>query len=91
MEVAARVTSKGQVTIPKPVREALALSTGDRVVFRVEKHRAIMARTPDLLELAGTVEVPTDKRGANWDTASQQSSQVTLEMIASIHAYLIRR
>lgn len=66
MDVAARVTSKGQVTIPKSVREALALETGDKVVFRVERNRAIMARTPDLLELAGTVEVPAAKRGADW-------------------------
>ena len=67
MDVTARVTSKGQVTIPKSVRDALALETGDRVVFRVEQHRAIMARTPDLLELAGAVEVPASKRGADWD------------------------
>ena len=68
MDVLARVTSKGQVTIPKSVREALALETGDRVVFRVEQHRAIMARTPDLLEMAGTVKVPAAKRGADWGT-----------------------
>ena len=67
MDVSARVTSKGQVTIPKAVRDALALETGDRVMFRVEQHRAIMARTPDLLEMAGAVEVPAAKRGAAWD------------------------
>ncbi len=67
MDVSARITSKGQVTIPKSVRDALALETGDRVVFRVEQHRAIMARTPDLLEMAGAVEVPAAKRGAAWD------------------------
>ena len=67
MDVSARVTSKGQVTIPKAVRDALALETGDRVVFRVEQHRAIIARTPDLLELAGAVEVPAAKQGASWD------------------------
>ena len=67
MDVSARVTSKGQVTIPKAVREALALETGDRVVFRVEQHRAIMARTPDLLEMAGTVEVPAGRRNADWN------------------------
>ena len=48
MDASARVTSKGQVTIPKAVRDALALETGDRVVFRVEQHRAIMARDPRL-------------------------------------------
>ena len=68
MDIAARVTSKGQITIPKPVREALKLSEGDRVVFRViAGERAILARTPDLLELAGTVPVAADVRGLSWE------------------------
>lgn len=32
----AKVMSKGQVTIPKDVREILGVSTGDRVTFVVE-------------------------------------------------------
>lgn len=32
----ARVMSKGQVTIPKNIRAALGISTGDRVTFVVE-------------------------------------------------------
>ena len=32
----AKVMSKGQVTIPKDVREILGVSTGDRVTFIVE-------------------------------------------------------
>jgi AbrB family looped-hinge helix DNA binding protein len=67
MEAASKLTTKGQVTIPKVVREALGLAEGDSVVFRVEGHRAVLARTPDLLELAGTVSVPAAKRGATWE------------------------
>jgi antitoxin PrlF len=67
MDVAATVTSKGQVTIPKQVRDALGIEEGDQVVFRVEGHRAMLARTPDLLELEGTVSVPAVRRGASWD------------------------
>jgi AbrB family looped-hinge helix DNA binding protein len=67
MDVAARVTSKGQITIPKAVRDALGISEGDQVVFRVERHRAVLARTPDLLALAGAVVVPAARRGARWD------------------------
>jgi AbrB family looped-hinge helix DNA binding protein len=66
MEITARMTSKGQVTIPSAVRRALALETGDSVVFRVEGGRAVLARTPDLLELAGSIEVPVARRGAAW-------------------------
>lgn len=32
----AKVTSKGQVTIPKQVRELLAIETGDRLAFELE-------------------------------------------------------
>ena len=67
MDVAARLSSKGQITVPKAVREALGLEAGDDVVFRVEGQRAVLARTPDFLELAGTFAVPADKRGADWD------------------------
>lgn len=67
MEVSATVTSKGQVTLPKQVRDALGIVEGDQVLFRVEGNRAILARTRDLLDLAGSVSVPAAKRGASWD------------------------
>ncbi len=67
MDVAAKVTSKGQVTIPKSVREALGINEGDGIVFRVEGNRAVLARTPDLLALGGTIKVPAAKRNAAWE------------------------
>ncbi|HVC80480.1 MAG TPA: AbrB/MazE/SpoVT family DNA-binding domain-containing protein [Chloroflexota bacterium] len=35
MHVEAKITSKGQVTIPRAIREALHVATGDTVVFEV--------------------------------------------------------
>ena len=67
MDARAKVTSKGQVTIPRSVREVLALQEGDELLFRVERSRAVIAKTPDFLELAGTVNVPAGKRGTPWD------------------------
>jgi AbrB family looped-hinge helix DNA binding protein len=55
------------VTIPKNVRDALGLDEGDELLFRVERARAVISKTPDFLELAGTVAVPADKRGTPWD------------------------
>ncbi len=66
MEAAARLSSKGQITVPKSVRDALGLEEGDGVVFRVEGERAFLARVPDLLDLAGSVSVPAAKRGVAW-------------------------
>ena len=67
MDAAAKVTSKGQVTVPKAVRDALGIKEGDEVVFRVEGKRAVLARTPDFLDLAGSVKVPAAKRNVAWD------------------------
>jgi AbrB family looped-hinge helix DNA binding protein len=67
MDAAAKVTSKGQVTLPKAVRDALGIREGDELVFRVEGNRAVLARTPDLLTLAGTISVPAAKRNIAWD------------------------
>ena len=60
MDLAAKVTSKGQVTIPKAVRDKLGIAEGDEIVFRVEKNRALLAKTPNLLELAGAVRPATE-------------------------------
>ena len=68
MDAAAKLTSKGQATVPKAVREALGLKEGDEVLFHVEGNRAVLARTPDFLfELAGSMPVPAAKRNVAWD------------------------
>ncbi len=38
----AKLTSKGQITIPKEVRKALGLHTGDRLAFRVHDNGTVV-------------------------------------------------
>lgn len=73
MDVSARLSSKGQLTVPRAVREALSLAEGDEVTFRVEGNRVILARGPDLLALAGSVSAPAAKRGTPWDEVLPQT------------------
>jgi antitoxin PrlF len=58
---AAVVTSKGQITIPKVVRDALGVDAGDRVEFvEVEKGvYNVVAATRDVRELKGTIAKPS--------------------------------
>ena len=42
----ARITSKGQMTIPKKVRNALGIHQGDLVRFELEGDRAVITRFP---------------------------------------------
>lgn len=76
MDAAARLTSKGQLTVPKAVREALRLEEGDTVLFRVDGQRATLARTTDLLDLAGTVDVPTELRGTQWPRIRERTHTI---------------
>ena len=73
MDVSARVSSRGQITIPHAVREALSIREGDEVLFRVEGQRAMIARSPDLIQLAGSVSVPAAKRGTPWDEVLRET------------------
>jgi len=48
------LTSRGQTTIPKPIREALSLQPGDRVEFTLEGDRVLLRRAgADLSSLDG--------------------------------------
>jgi len=53
----ATVTSKGQVTIPKAVRDTLGIGAGDRVAFVVRDDGVVELRpeTIDLRELYGAL------------------------------------
>jgi len=52
---ATTLTSKGQVTIPKPIREQLRLHTGQRLDFQVDRNGRLIVkpRARDIRELKG--------------------------------------
>ena len=52
------------------------LELADAVVLRVEGQRAVLSRSPDFLELAGSVPVPVDKRGAQWEEVLARTRRV---------------
>ncbi|MBI3698481.1 MAG: AbrB/MazE/SpoVT family DNA-binding domain-containing protein [Acidobacteria bacterium] len=54
------VTSKGQITIPKEIREHLRLRTGHRVEFFVDSSGQVVlkARNKDIRSLKGIVRSP---------------------------------
>ena len=50
------VTSKGQVTIPKPIRDALGISPNDRVTFIQEGKRVLLQPVGTLKSFRGAVK-----------------------------------
>ncbi len=72
MEVGARITAKGQVTIPAAVRRALDLDKGDEVIFEVDLGPGIphaqVRKAADFIALAGSVPVPAEWASADWSS-----------------------
>lgn len=56
----ATVTSKGQITIPKRVREHLGVRPGDKLDFVVEEDGQVVVRpiSRDIRDLAGVLHRP---------------------------------
>ena len=59
----AKMTTKGQITVPKSVRTRLGLKPGDRVLFVVESDGSarMIAANRDISSLAGTLPAPKRK------------------------------
>jgi AbrB family looped-hinge helix DNA binding protein len=59
----ATLTSKGQVTIPKAVRDAMNVGAGDRIDFIVTDAGDVLVRSAslDIHELRGLVKRPRGK------------------------------
>ena len=73
MEATATVTSKGQVTIPKAIRDLCGISEGDQLVFRITDYGAAIIRVPELAELSrGGRSSSLRRRGVPWEEVRQQ-------------------
>ncbi len=83
----AKVMSKGQITIPKNIREALGVSTGDRVTFLVEHgtitimNTAVYALKKFQSQMAGESEKAgplSEDDVAEWITQSRREEASSL-------------
>jgi AbrB family looped-hinge helix DNA binding protein len=65
MQRSVAITAKGQITIPKDVREALGLKSGDHLVLSLVENEVVMtAKTVDLSALAGFLGDPPKGRAS---------------------------
>lgn len=92
----ARITSKGQVTIPKPVRDRLGVQKGDALDFRFEGEHLLVEPVPhrSLLEFRGRFAVPQaldhdeERRRARADRAQRL---IGIEQAVSLSSARFRR
>lgn len=76
------ITRKGQVTIPKEIRDAIGLTEGDRVFF-VRRGDEIVLKVlrGNILELRGSVR--PKKRPENFETVRETTKRKVAAKLAS--------
>ena len=64
MEIS-RISSKGQVTIPKPIRDLLKLNEGDRVAFLEDNGKVVITKASliALRELQDALSTEAQEKG----------------------------
>ena len=50
------VTQKGQITLPKVVRDRLGVKSKDVVILRVNKNQVMIESSEDVIDMAGSVK-----------------------------------
>jgi len=82
MTVTATLTSKGQVTIPKAIRDLLDLASQDLLIFTVRKPKEVVMTSikTDLMSLRGALKV---KKYIPFKTARRQAEKLAGKQIAA--------
>jgi AbrB family looped-hinge helix DNA binding protein len=70
--VLATITSKGQITIPKAIREKLMLGTGDKIEFVITDDRSALIRpvSKSVDDLFGKLHKP-DRKAASIEAMNE--------------------
>ena len=73
MVLAAKITSKGQITLPKEVRKILKAGRGSVIVFEKEDERIFIRPTKTLLEYRGYLK--GKKRPIDFDIIRERTKR----------------
>ena len=68
---ASKLTSKGQITVPKDIRDALGVQPGDRIAFTIKRDGTVTvaADTIDVRSLRGSLK--SDVRGVTLEAMDE--------------------
>lgn len=80
MEVA-KVTSKGQVTLPKNIRDKFHITTGDLIAFVISGNKAELMRLGSLDDFYGSIPVKNEQdfKNIRYFTKRKKGKEVACE------------
>lgn len=82
MKTTATITSKGQVTVPKPIREALGVRAGDVIEFEVRRGKVEVRNAKPWGFSAGILK---DRLPKNWKPPTVEEMNEAMGRAISEH------
>jgi len=79
MQAKAKVTVKGQVTIPKKIREKLNIQPSDFVLFVRKGNEVVIKPARTLLDLRGIIK--TDKKIEDWEKLRDNAKKYVIDEV----------
>ncbi len=79
MPLSSRITVKGQVTVPKKIRDELNVKSGDVIQFVKKGGDVVIKPVKTLLDLKGVVK--TDRKLEDWDSARDQAKKYVVKKV----------
>ncbi len=77
------MTSKGQITIPKEVRELLKLKPADRVVITIERDHAVLKPVHgNILDLGGSIKIPAREKPIDFQKVRNKVQKTVAQKVA---------
>lgn len=67
----AKITAKGQITIPKDVRDALGVQTGDRIAFTIRRDGTVTVAADNIDLRSLRASVKSEVRGVSVDAMKE--------------------
>lgn len=69
------ITSKGQTTLPAPIRRALHLKAGDRILYEIQGDSVVIRPQPGAMAVFGFLKPPAGKAGAPFKKEREKSRE----------------
>ena len=77
----AKVMAKGQITLPKDIREALGINTGDKVTLIYQDGQVIM-----LNSAIYAMKYLQEQMAGKWEKAGIESDDDIMDLVADVRA-----
>jgi AbrB family looped-hinge helix DNA binding protein len=69
------ITKKGQITIPKSIRDKLAIKDNDKFSVKLVGNKTIIEKIPSLLELESSIKTIRERKKSNWKEIERKTHE----------------